>query len=205
MTDQRVVGLDLAGSENRPTGLCFLRNRKVITKLAYGDGEILEEIVSFNPSVVAIDAPLSLPAGKNLNSQYCIRKCDEELRKFGIRFFPINFAGMRKLTERGIRLKKILEEKGIEAIETYPGAFYDLMGLPRPKKRRVVGQVLRALTKKFNLEVEGVRERLSFHELDSIVCALVGLLYLKGESICLGDPKEGLMILPRPPKENRKS
>ncbi len=147
MTDQRVVGLDLAGSENRPTGLCFLRDRKIITKLVYRDEEILEEIVSFNPSVVAIDAPLSLPIGKNLDSRYCIRKCDEELRRFGIRFFPINFAGMRKLTERGIRLKQTLEEKGIETIETYPGAFYDLMGLPRPKKRQIVDQVLKTLSK----------------------------------------------------------
>jgi len=197
MIDKRIVGIDLAGSENRPTGLCFLRDRKARTKQVYLDNEIIEEITSFNPLVVAIDAPLSLPIGKTLDSRYCIRRCDEELRKFGIRFFPINFAGMRKLTERGIRLRKFFEKMGIETIETYPGAFYDLIGLPRPKSRKIIGFLLKALAKRFKLEYLG--ENLSPHELDSIVCALVGLLYIEGDVICLGDPREGLMILPRVP------
>jgi len=202
MREQRVVGLDLAGIESRPSGLCFLKGRKAKIKLAYEDTEILEGITSFGPSIVAIDAPLSLPIGKSLDSRYCTRKCDEELRKFGIRFFSINIAGMRMLTERGIRLKEILEDRGIEVIETYPGAFYDLLGLPRPKRRISVSQTLNKLVKMFNLEIECSRERISSHELDSIACALVGLLYLRGEVMCLGDPEEGLMILPRPLEEN---
>jgi len=68
MNKQRVVGVDLAGSEDRPSGLCFLCEKEVVTKLAYGDEEILKEIESFRPSVVAIDAPLSLPIGKTLDS-----------------------------------------------------------------------------------------------------------------------------------------
>ncbi|RLG39899.1 MAG: DUF429 domain-containing protein [Thermoproteota archaeon] len=196
MTSRRVVGVDLAGSEDRPTGLCFLSDRKARTKQVYDDKEILEEIGSFSPLVAAIDAPLSLPLGKKLNSRYCVRKCDEELRKFRIKFFPINFAGMRKLTERGIRLRRRLEEMGIETIETYPGAFYDLIGLPRPKSRKIIGFLLKAMTERFDLEYLG--ENPSPHELDSIACALVGFLYLKGDFISLGDPEEGIMILPRP-------
>ncbi|RLG44584.1 MAG: DUF429 domain-containing protein [Thermoproteota archaeon] len=195
MRDLSVVGVDLAGNEDRPTGLCFLTGKKFTTRVAYGDEEILEEIVSFNPMVVAIDAPLSLPIGKTLDSRYCIRKCDEELRKFGIKFFSLNFAGMRKLTIRGIRLRKTLEEKGVKVIETYPGAFYDLMGLSRPKNKKERRQVLKALIKGFGLN-DPIND-LSSHELDSIVCALVGLLYLEGKVILLGDPKEGIMVLPR--------
>jgi len=190
------MGIDLAGSENRPTGLCFLDGKMVKTKLAYGDDEILQEIVRFNPLVVAIDAPLSLPISKTLDSRYCVRKCDEELRKFGIRFFSINLEGMRKLTERGIKLQKILKKKGIDVIETYPGAFYDLIRLPRPKSKEIARQVLEALIERYGLECAEIG--LSSHELDSIACAIVGSLYLKGDVMFLGDPKEGLMILPRP-------
>lgn len=198
MRYQRVVGIDLAGSDRRPSGICFLSGRQLITKLIYLDEEILSEVEEFKPLLVAIDAPLSLPIGKTLNSRYCVRKCDEELRRFGIKFFPINFAGMRSLTERGIKLRKQLESRGIRTIETYPGAFYDLFGLPRPKSKGMIPPVLEALKERFSLKV--ARMDLSVHEIDSIACALVGLLYLKGETISLGDPKEGLMILPKPLK-----
>jgi len=149
MFNQRVIGVDLAGSENRPTGLCFLRGKMVKTKLVYGDEEISKEVTEFKPSLVAIDAPLSFP--KDMNSKYLVRRCDKELRKLGIRFFSINLAGMRRLTERGIRLKLEFERKGFEVIETYPGAFYDIMGLPRPKNSDLIERVLKSLIEKFEL------------------------------------------------------
>jgi hypothetical protein len=129
-------------------------------------------------------------------SRYKVRKCDKELKKFGIRFFSFNLDGMKKLSERGIRLKSILESKGIEVIETYPGAFYDMIGLPRPKSKNMAKHVLKVLIEAFRLNYN--KRSFSLHELDSIVCALVGKFYLEGKFISLGDPKEGLLILPKP-------
>jgi predicted nuclease with RNAse H fold len=40
---------------------------------------------------------------------------------------------MRKLTERGIKLRKILEKK-YEVIEVYPGATQDILKIPRKQK-----------------------------------------------------------------------
>jgi len=59
-----IVGLDLAGVENRPTGFCTLKDMKAETSLMYKDKEILGKIKESRPAVVAIDAPLSLPPGR---------------------------------------------------------------------------------------------------------------------------------------------
>ena len=60
-----IVGLDLAGVESRPTGFCILADMQAQTCLVYTDKEILAKIRESNPRVVAIDAPLSLPPGRN--------------------------------------------------------------------------------------------------------------------------------------------
>ncbi len=109
-----IIGLDLAGVETRPTGYCTLLDMKVETSLIYTDAEILSKISQIRPRVVAIDAPLSLPPGRKSleerNGNH-LRECDRELLKKGIKFFPVTLGPMRKLTERGIRLKKILEQR----------------------------------------------------------------------------------------------
>jgi predicted RNase H-like nuclease len=38
---------------------------------------------------------------------------------------------------------------------------------------------------------------MSGDELDAVTCALVGIMYLKGEYLAIGDPDEMLMILPK--------
>jgi len=64
-----VVGLDLAGVEGRPTGLCVLDYMKAETSLVYTDEEILKRIKGIRPEIVAIDAPLSLPKERNSKEQ----------------------------------------------------------------------------------------------------------------------------------------
>lgn len=191
----RVVGIDLAGVESRDTGICLLRGSYVETLIVRRDDEIISTTISFNPQIVAIDAPLALPLGKTLNSKECIRSCDRELQRMGIRFFPINFAGMRKLTERGIRLRAILESRGLKVVETYPGGAQDILKLPRSKSDP---EMLRLMLKnRFSL-YGSIDLKLSIHELDAITCAVTGRLYLEGKALEIGDPREILMILPKP-------
>jgi len=190
-----VAGIDLAGVETRPTGICFLANNFVKTKLVYTDNEIISEMLEEKPLVIAIDAPLSLPKGKTIDSKNCIRECDKALRKMGIRFFPLNFGGMRQLTLRGIKLRKKLTELGFTVIETYPGAAQDLLKLPRSKKNKE--ELRRKLAEMFNLKGD-IEHKLTTHELDAVTCAIVAKLYLEGKYIAVGDPEEMLMILPQP-------
>ena len=102
------LGVDLAGSPKRPTGICLLRALKAQTAIAYGDEEILELVAETGPGIIAIDAPLTLPPGRksidDVNGSH-FRPCDMELRRRGIRFFPITLGPMRLLTVRGMKLK----------------------------------------------------------------------------------------------------
>ena len=193
-----ILGLDLAGSPRRPTGFCVLRGRRVTVGHLFDDGEIFATIESVDPQLIAIDAPLVLPAGRCCLTDTCscartthFRASDLELRRLGIRFFPITLGPMRQLTQRGIQLKETLEAQGIAIIETYPGAAQDIWGIPR--QRDVVG--LRRGLGRFRLQGLGRSER-SPHVLDAVTCALVAQLYLEGNFSSLGSSHEALMILP---------
>jgi|YNPNPStandDraft_1061719.scaffolds.fasta_scaffold14092_5 predicted nuclease with RNAse H fold len=189
-----VVGVDLASVETRPTGLCLLRGWRAETSLVYGDAELLAEIQRAEPAVVMVDAPLSLPPGRQTiydrNGAH-LRPCDEELRRRGVKFFPITLGPMRRLTERGLRIKAALESAGLWVFETYPGGAQDVWGIPR-KQRGLEG--LRAGLEA--LGVIGLRAGLSDHELDAVTAALVGQFYLEGQAEMLGPPEGILLPLP---------
>src|SRR4030067_1245202 len=107
-----IVGLYLAGVETRPTGLCILVGMKAETSLLYTNDEVLKKTEENKPKVIAIDAPLSLPPGRKSMEERTgihLRESDKELLRRGIKFFPITLGPMRKLTERGMYLKDILE------------------------------------------------------------------------------------------------
>jgi predicted nuclease with RNAse H fold len=187
-----IVGLDLAGVESRPTGLCLLRDMKAQTYLVYEDEEVLKKIERMRPEVVAIDAPLSLPAGRESIEQRTnvhLRECDKELLRRGIRFFPVTLGPMRKLTSRGISVRRTLEDKHFRVIEVYPGGAQDVLGIPR-KQHGLEG--LRTGLEKAG--VRGLNNRMSDHELDAVTCALVGKLFLEGKSVTYGTSQQAIVM-----------
>jgi len=96
-----VVGLDLAGSPQRPTGACRLSGGRVATTILFSDVEILAYVAAARPALVTIDAPLHLPPGRSsIHDRNAVhyRPCDLELRARGIPFFPITLGPMRTLT-----------------------------------------------------------------------------------------------------------
>jgi predicted nuclease with RNAse H fold len=199
-----VLGLDLAGSPRRPTGFCALRGRRVTVGHLFSDGEIFEMVQTVRPQLIAIDAPLALPAGRCCLLNTCIcagtthfRVSDYELRRLGIRFFPMTLGPMRQLTQRGMQLKSAFEDRGFAVIETYPGAAQDIWGIPR--QRDVAG--LRRGLSRFRLQGLSRSER-SPHVLDAVTCALVGKLYLNGRAWGIGSVDEALMFLPRRPESS---
>lgn len=179
-----IVGLDLAGVESRPTGFCKLTGRKAETALVYADKEIIERTLKNNPEVIAIDAPLCLPPGRKTLEERTtehLRECDRALLKKGIKLFPITLGPMRKLTERGIRLRGILEAENLKMIEVYPGGAQDVFGIPRKQKGL---EKLKAGLEE--LGIEGLNALMSDHELDAVTCAFVGRLFLEGKAVSYG-------------------
>jgi len=190
-----VVGLDLAGVEKRPSGFCVFDKMKVKTELLYSDKEIVSKIQQLKPKIIAIDAPLSLPPGRKSieeRTNVHLRECDKELLKRGIKFFPITLGPMRKLTERGIKLKKILQGKGFRIIEVYPGAAQDVWNIPR--KQKGLEKLMNGLRK---IGINGLKKDMSDHELDAVTCALVGKHFLDGKAEVLGAIDNGI-VMPNP-------
>jgi hypothetical protein len=191
----KILGIDLAGSKKRKTGICILNEKlEANSFFVFSDKEILDLIEKEKPDLIAIDAPLSLPKGRNSlkrKSKIHFRECDRELWKLGIKFFPITLGPMRKLTERGIKLKKILEKK-YKVIEVYPGATQDILKIPR--KQKGLKKLKRGLE---GLGIKILKKSPNGDELDAITSAFTGFLYLKGKYIAIGDEKEGQIILPK--------
>jgi len=195
----KVVGIDLAGSEKRATGFCLLERNQAKVSVLHTDEEILRA-VGKEVQVAAIDAPLSLPRGRCCLRDDCacagkahFRVCDLELRAMKIKFFPITLGPMRQLTIRGLRLKEKLETRGIEVFETYPGAAQDIWEIPRQKNPEGLKRGLG----RFKVGGNWQGSEVTKDELDALTCALVAREYLRGKTMVIGDPEEGLMVLPR--------
>jgi uncharacterized protein len=192
------VGIDLAGSERRNTGFCTMDSKlRCAAEVLHSDGDIITRTIAARPGVVSIDAPLFLPKGRKSiedRGPPHLRECDKELLRMHIRFFPISIGPMRMLTARGMRLRSVLEGRGLQVVESFPGAIQDLLHMPR--KQAGLPQLAKALTG-YGLTFDRPVQELNGDELDAATSALVGLMYLRGEHRAIGDPDEGLMILPR--------
>jgi predicted nuclease with RNAse H fold len=205
----KVVGIDLAGSPKRSTGICTLeKNTLTLCTIVHTDQEIVNYIEKDNPTLIAVDAPLNLPPGRrsieDKNGKH-FRPCDSELLRGGIPFFPITLGPMRLLTVRGIQLKRILSKRGYKVVEVYPGAAQDIWKIGR--KQDGLAKLRNGLQK---LGVKGLDKSMSGDELDAITAALVGQLFLRGKAEVLGNFRRGAIIIPyakqmaRPsPQQNR--
>ncbi|MEM2874640.1 MAG: DUF429 domain-containing protein [Candidatus Hadarchaeales archaeon] len=180
----RVVGIDLAGNPNRDTGIAVLSRRSFRTATLHEDEEIIELCSEEDPSIVAIDAPLTMPSSGNL------RRADVELIKMGFRVFPPTFGGMLSLTNRGIQLSNLLRLRKIKIIEIHPRTSgLILFGTNR---REAWLRELRRMGFRFG-------DMKSRHEVDACMAALTGWLHLRGFSETVGDPREGEIVIPLPP------
>lgn len=192
------LGIDLAGSASRNTGLCLL-NQDLYANVTTvrSDEEIIIIASGAKPDVVSIDAPLTLPRGRislDIKGPPHLRECDKALRQMGIKFLPLTLGSMRMLTQRGMHLKQALENIGFQVIESYPGGAQDLLGFPR--KQQGLTKLQSALSR-YGVTGDIEKRQLDGDELDAITAALVGLLYLKSECMILGDKEEGTIILPK--------
>jgi hypothetical protein len=194
----KYVGVDLAGSVTRPTGVCVIDHKlRVRCSIEHSDHDILAVIQKSGTRIVAVDAPLALPRGRHCLGEHCrgrahFRACDKILTRMRIKFFPITIGPMRVLTARGIRLAKKLQRLQVETVETYPGASQDLLGIPRKQHDlRGLQEGLKRLGCLGDIEKD-----LTGDELDAISCALVAKQYGEGHYLAIGDPSEIMMILP---------
>lgn len=183
----RFMGIDLTASQRRASSICILSPKgEAFFHEARLDDEIVELARHYSPACTAIDAPLSYPfRGRGF------RICDREAMRMGVRIFPVLFGPMRLLAGRGIELASRLRELGFEVIETFPSGAQRILGLWRGGERRA-STISRGL-KRLGLKIPKYP---NLDMVDAATCAYVALLHYHKLSKALGDPSEGLLILP---------
>ena len=207
LADYQIVGIDLTGSEERPSGWCVLRGCTAKTEKVFSDAEIVAKTLDANPVLVSIDSPLCLPAGRisagdddpGREKFGIMRECERELKRRGINVYPCLIPSMQNMTVRGIRLADVLRRRGIPVIESYPGAAQDIMRVPR--KGAGVQWLNRGLTE-FGISSVRRMQDLSHDELDAITAALVGTFHLATMTEALGTTDEPPLIIPATERQN---
>ncbi|MCD6491411.1 MAG: DUF429 domain-containing protein [Candidatus Korarchaeota archaeon] len=168
-----IIGLDLAGSENRQSGFCLIQDNEIIDYgILFTDKQIISFIGEKNPDLIAIDAPFNLPKKGNF------RDCDLLMKEIGLHPFPPTMSGMRLLVERVNRLLKIFREKNIEAIEVFPAGAIRFLGFKRkPKSITERVKYLREIISFIGLKSRRYIGRIRPDEFDAIICAITGYAY----------------------------
>jgi predicted nuclease with RNAse H fold len=184
----KILGIDLAGKEDNPSGISIFDGYKMDLSTVYSDRDIIKLITDLKPSVIVIDAPLSLPKGRCCLEKDCkcavgghFRQAEKDIRQYG-RVLPLTFRGMKMLTFRGIRLASELKSN-YELLESHPRTCQKILKF-------------KDLLSSLNQFIK-VSDKATAHELDAGVIALTGYLYLNNCCIELGDPDEGLIIIPK--------
>lgn len=206
-----VAGVDLAGAPRYgagrygAVGLAALRSGDgagIVRALVAGrmeDEAILGFVRRYDASVVAIDAPLSLPRGRCCTNPACacarfgiVREAERELVRRGHRPYWTLLPSMVPLTLRGIALRRALEAEGRCVIEVFPGAVRDVLGAGRRDDQALLTALRRA----------GVRRvparRLGRDAVDALAAAYVALRYVRGQCEGVGPADEGRIWLPAP-------
>ena len=136
------------------------------------DRDLVRWVTAADASVVAIDAPLSLPHSILCTSRDC-RRCVAGEGEYIARDVDRLAGGMHTvmlaaIAFRGMHLARLLRDRGATVVETYPGAAYRRWGFVRPDRAGVLRPRLR-----------GYRAN-SIDECDAIAAALVAAEVAQG-------------------------
>src|SRR5258708_23435781 len=178
----KVVGIDLMGTQKRPSAWWLFIGREACTDRLGSDDEIVARTAKENPHLVSIDSPLSLPDGRlrvDDSDPGCMefgimRYCERLLKKRGVNVYPALLPSMQRLTARGILLAQRFRELGIPFIESYPRAAQDTMR--RPRQRQGLEYLEQGLAA-FGVSGTYIKGDVSHDELDAITSAIVGLFF----------------------------
>jgi len=209
-----VLGIDLRASRKKPSTVAIIDSQSHLTRLEsfHEDSELTDLVGEVRPDLIAIGAPLNLPSGFCCLDQSCDcwfsipgrkgRLLELELAKMGISCFYTNKASIiRELIYRGIRLSQDLRDEGYEVIEVYPYATKMLLfGDKLPPKNSAAS--LRYMIGHLAPLVSGLDDHagdLDRNTCDAIINAYTGRLHAQSDTDVLGDPEEGILVLPKLP------
>jgi len=181
-----IIGIDLAGKPKNPTGWALWKNKKVETSLIHTNKEILDGIAHSDPTIIAIDAPFSLP------KKGILRIADREMIRRGYHVFPPCLPAMKTLTLRAIELNKLIAKKRYKTIEVHPTSTRKALNMPLKDWRKI-----QTTLETIGLEGDLKLRALKCHEIDAVTAALTAYLHMKNQAEAIGDGEEGYIIIPK--------
>jgi len=179
-----IIGIDLAGKPKKPTGWALWKSKKVETSLIHTNEEILEGITHSDPTIIAIDAPFSLP------KKGILRIADRERIRRGYRVFPPCLPAMKTL--RAIKLNKLMVKKGYRTIEVHPTSTRKALNMPLKDWRKI-----QTTLETIGLEGDLKLRALKCHEIDAVTAALTAYLHMKNQAETVWNGEEGYIIIPK--------
>ncbi len=205
-----ILGIDLTATERRASACAVLdaAARVLDLRLCQTDNDLLTMAEEYRPEVVAIDAPLSLPAGLDCLEETCPcqptsphkgRACEQALARLGIGcYFTTKRSLIKAMVYRGMGLLAELRQRGLAVIEIYPFATKVRLFGRLPGKATLAGrEALWARLRPLLAGGPALPDDLPSHDLlDALLAAYTGLLYVHGQAEALGDPAEGLLWIP---------
>jgi len=186
LNNKVIIGIDLAGKPENPTGWALWKDRTVETSLVYADNEILRGIARCEPSLIAIDAPFRLP------KEGILRNADREMIRKGYRVFPPSLPAMKKLTVRAVKINKLIAEEGHKTIEVHPTSTRKALNMPS-KDWRKIQTIVTTIGLKGDLQTR----TLTPHEIDAVTSALTAYLHTRNRTESIGDEEEGYIVIPK--------
>ncbi|HEX77872.1 MAG TPA: DUF429 domain-containing protein [Dehalococcoidia bacterium] len=202
-------GLDLTSSQARPSACVGLDDDLDLTFLGFlaSDADIMAEAQAHHPTILAIDAPLTLPLGLCCLEESCAcqplsgtkgRGCERELVRLGIPcYFTTKRSIIKRMVYRAIGLGRELACLGVTVIEVYPYATkVCLWGRPIPQKTKAEGLVF--LRERLAGLVPALRpylDRLGHDLCDAALAAYTAFLYSRSRTRAIGD-EAGVIHIP---------
>jgi predicted nuclease with RNAse H fold len=153
------------------------------------DAMILAWAKAKRPSLVMLDAPLSLPGvyrGMEGYIDYFYRKGDKMLAAMS----PMFLGG---LTARAMKLKAELARYGVQVQECYPrqvGERVGLRGVYAKASKGAVQDFMPHMLEQLNLSYP-TNETLSWHHADAALALLSAQRFIAGKAEAFGDEEEG--------------
>jgi len=178
------IGIDLGGKTKKTTGVCILKDQKIVLIKDVIGGSLLKIINPYlkETKVIAIDAPLTKGKGKGLMRLY------EKFLSKGIfrkeKVSPIPPALMPEFRNFALEIVEKLAEKGfslgINLIETFPTLI---------KKLTEYSNILESVGITGNLSCQTENQK------SALICAILSYLHYQVKTRYLGY-KDGFLFLP---------
>jgi len=200
-----VCGIDMASA--KPSTVALIDDKLNIetlvdcSELSTG---FIAKLTDSNISVVAIDSPLGFPSGMCCLEDSCIckasngngRLAERELSKMGISsYYTTKKTIIKPMIYKAIKWTKFLRHYGFTVIEIYPYATkVRLFGKPVPSKTKHLS-VLKELVIKLGFP-EAVA-KCNHDQIDALLAAYTGLLYIQGNTEEVGDETESKIVVPK--------